>query len=130
MKTTRRARRQARRLFRACFERGLLDEARARRAAGRVARAGRRGSLPVLSHFLRLVRLEGARHRAVVESARALPPDLRTSVEAGLARAYGPGLRTSFSEDPALIGGMRVRVASDVYDGSVQAALAALKERF
>jgi F-type H+-transporting ATPase subunit delta len=130
MRTTRRTRRQARRLFRACFTGGRLDDVRALRAAARVAGAGRRGRLAILSHFLRLVRLEQARHRAVVESARALPSDLRSSVEAGLARVYGPGLQTSFSEDPALIGGMRVRVASDVYDGSVRGALAELEERF
>jgi F-type H+-transporting ATPase subunit delta len=130
MKTTRRARRQARRLFRACLEGGLLDGDRARRVAVRVARAGRRGGLAILSHFERLVRLEEERHRAVVESARALAPELRTRIEAGLTRAYGPGLRTSFSADPALIAGMRVRAASDVYDGSVRAALTALEGRF
>jgi F-type H+-transporting ATPase subunit delta len=37
---------------------------------------------------------------------------------------------TSFAENPALIGGMRVRVGSDVYDGSVRTALLALEERF
>ncbi len=130
MKTTRRARKLARRLFRACFVAGQLDEARARQAAARVAGTGRRGRLPILTHFARLVSLEQARHRAVVESARPLPADLRTSVEPSLARRYGPGLRTSFSEEPVLIGGMRVRVASDVYDGSVRAALRALEQRF
>ncbi len=130
MKTTRRSRRQARRLFRACIEHGRLDEDRARRATARVAGAGRRGSLPILSHFRRLVRLEAARHRAVVASARALPADLRARIETGLAGVYGAGLRTSYLEDPALIGGTRVRVASDVYDGSVRAALDALEERF
>ncbi|HVO09486.1 MAG TPA: F0F1 ATP synthase subunit delta [Vicinamibacteria bacterium] len=130
MKTTRRTRIRARRLFRACLVRGVLDEGRAREAARRVAAAGRRGRLAILSHFLRLVKLEQARHRAVVETASALPPELRKSVEAGLARLYGPGLSASFSEDPSLIGGMRVRVASDIYDGSVRAALGALGERF
>ena len=130
MRTTRRTRRQARRLFRACFAGELLDEARVRRVATRVARAGRRGRLALLAHFHRLVRLEAARHRAVVESAGPLPSDLRAAVERDLAQAYGPGLRTSFAEDPALIGGMRVRVGSDVYDGSVRAALAALEKRF
>jgi F-type H+-transporting ATPase subunit delta len=37
---------------------------------------------------------------------------------------------TSFAENPALIGGMRVKIGSDVYDGSVRAALEALEERF
>jgi F-type H+-transporting ATPase subunit delta len=36
----------------------------------------------------------------------------------------------SFIHSPALIGGMRIKVGSDVYDGSVQARLSALEERF
>ena len=130
MRTTRRARREARRLYRACVVDGLLDEGRARQVAERVAGARRRGSLPILSYFQRLVRLDRVRHRAVVESATPLPPDLRASVEAGVVRVYGPGVSTSFADHPALIGGMRVKVGSDVYDGSVRGALLALEERF
>jgi F-type H+-transporting ATPase subunit delta len=48
-------------------------------------------------------------------------------VQAGLDRAYGQGLETSFALNPDLIGGMRIRVGSDVYDGSVRARLAALE---
>ncbi len=130
MRTTRRARREAKRLYRACVVGGLLDEARARQVVDRVAGARRRGSLAFLSHFQRLVQLDRARHEAVVQSATPLPPDLRKSVESGVARVYGPGVSTSFADNPALIGGMRVKVGSDVYDGSVRAALLALEERF
>jgi F-type H+-transporting ATPase subunit delta len=130
MRTTRRARREARRLYRACIVGGLLDDARTRQVVERVAGARRRGSLPILSHFQRLVSLDRVRHQAVVESATPLPPDLRASVESAVARVYGPGVSTSFADNPALIGGMRVKVGSDVYDGSVRAALLALEERF
>ncbi len=130
MKTTRRARRAARRLYRACLVDGLLDDGRAGQVADRVARARRRGSLPILAHFRRLVQLDRARHRAVVESAFPLPEDLRAGVERNVARAYGPGVSTSFAQDPGLIGGMRVKVGSDVYDGSVRGALSTLEEAF
>jgi F-type H+-transporting ATPase subunit delta len=130
MKINRRARREARRLYRACLVQGLLDGGRARQVALRVAGARRRGGLPILSHFQRLVSLDRARHSAVVESAVPLSPDLRASVEADVARIYGPGVSTSFTDNPALIGGMRVKVGSDVYDGSVRRALRALEERF
>ena len=130
MRTTRRTRRAARRLYRACVVGGLLDDARARQVVDRVAGARRRGSLAFLSHFQRLVQLDRARHQAVVQSATPLPPDLRASVESGVARVYGPGVSTSFADNPALIGGMRVKVGSDVYDGSVRTALLALEERF
>ena len=129
MNANRRARREARRLYRACVVDALLDESRARRVVEALAASGRRGSLAILSHFRRLVSLDCARHSAIVESAVPLPPDLRASVEAGVASAYGPGMSTSFAENPELIGGMRVRVGSDVYDGSVRSALLTLEER-
>ncbi len=76
-----------------------------------------------------MVRLDSDRHRASVESAAALADDLRDTVREGLARVYGPGLETSFAQNPDLIGGMRIRVGSDVYDGSVRARLAAIASR-
>jgi len=130
MKINRRARRAARRLYRACLVEGLLDEGRTRKVVERVAKARRRGGLAILSHFQRLVSLDRDRHRADVESAAPLSPALRSSVEAGVKRAYGPGVSLSFAENPELIGGMRVKVGSDVYDGSVRRALLALEERF
>lgn len=47
----------------------------------------------------------------------------------GLAHVYGPDIEASFTENPALIAGLRIKVGSDVYDGSVQARLAALQSR-
>jgi len=90
----------------------------------------RRGYLALLSFFHRLVKLERARHTAEVASAVPLPADLQASVEAGLQSVYGPRLNILFAHRPELIGGMRVQVGSDVYDGSVQAGLAALEKGF
>jgi len=130
MKTNRRDRRDARRLFRACLAGGLLDEDRARLVATRLAEAHRRGSLAILSHFRRLVSLDRTAHHALVQSAMALPADIEAGVRSSVESVYGPGVSTSFEVYPALIAGMRVKVGSDVYDGSVRAALAGLAERF
>ena len=129
MKRTKQARRDAKQLFRLCLVNGLLDEGRVRQVVRRVSETRNRSRFNVLSEFRRLVKLDCARHTATVESATPLPPGMQASVQAGLSRAYGPGLNTSFSHSPALIGGMRIKVGSDVYDGSVQARLAALEAR-
>jgi F-type H+-transporting ATPase subunit delta len=129
MKSNRKIARSARRLFRLCLANGVLDEARTREVARRIALSGRRGSRTVLSNFLRLVRLDLARRVATVESAAPLPDDVRETVAAGLTRSYGAGVTTTFSVNPALVGGMRIKVGSDVYDGSVRARLAALEAR-
>ncbi len=130
MKTTRQIKRQAKRLFRFCLVNGLLDEGRVRQVAQRIIDAKRRSGLALLSYFHRLVKLDSVRHTAEVESAVPLPEDLRASVEAGLARTYGPGISASFAHNPGLIGGMRIKVGSDVYEGSVRARLVALEKSF
>ncbi len=130
MKTVKQIRRDAKQLFRLCLVNGLLDEGRARQVVQGIIEAKRRGGAALLSHFVRLVKLDRARNTAEVESATLLPDDLRTSIQADLTRVYGPRLSASFAQNPALIGGMRIKVGSDVYDGSVRAALAALEKSF
>lgn len=130
MKIGKRVKREAKHLFRCCLVDGVLDEDRVRRVAQRVAAAGRRDCPAILSHFRRLVKLDLARRTATIESAVPLAADLQAAVEAGLSRRYGRGLATAFAHRPALIGGMRIQVGSDVYDGSVRAGLMALEKSF
>ena len=130
MKITKQAKREAKQLFRYCLVNGVLDERRVRNVVQHVVAAGRRNCLAILSHLRRLVKLDLARHTATVESATPLPPDLQATIAAGLTRRYGPGLTAAFAHRPTLIGGMRIQVGSDVYDGSVRAGLAALEESF
>jgi F-type H+-transporting ATPase subunit delta len=129
MRTTKRARRAARQLYRLCLVDGALDETRARQVAQGLAASGRRGALGILMDFQRLVRLDRDRHTARVESATPLGGPLREAIQARLAKTYGPRLATSFEEDPALIGGIRIKVGTDVYDGSVRGRLNALAGR-
>jgi F-type H+-transporting ATPase subunit delta len=89
-----------------------------------------RGYLGVLAHFQRLVQLDIERRSARVESATALTPDNQATVKQNLTRVYGNGLSFTFSENPALIGGLRIKVGSDVYDGTVRGRLDRLQESF
>jgi F-type H+-transporting ATPase subunit delta len=130
MKSNRRTRRDAKQLFRLCLSDGLLDANRVRDVVRRISQSGYRERLGVLWLFRRLVALYTARHTASVQSAVPLHPDLQADVEARLSKLYGPGLSISFAHDRGLLGGMRIKVANDVYDGSVRGRLNALNARF
>jgi F-type H+-transporting ATPase subunit delta len=130
MKTTKQAVREAKQLFRVCLLDGRIDEDRVRLVVEKVLHSKRRGYLTMLRHFVRLLKLEYERHAAKIESAVPLPTDLRTRVQMGLENVYGPGLTALFTQNPVLIGGMRIKVGCDVYDNSVRSALATLAKKF
>jgi F-type H+-transporting ATPase subunit delta len=130
MKANTKIRRQAKQLYRLCLVNGMLDEDRVRQVVQRVIQSRRRGYLSLLSRFQRLVKLDFARHTANVESAMPLTADVRANVEAGLKKVYGAGVNAVFAHNPTLIGGIRIKLDSDVYDGSVQAGLASLEKQF
>jgi len=130
MTTTKQSRREAKQLFRLCLVNGRVDEDRVRQVVQSVLQSQRRGCLALLGYFQRLLRLDHAQHTAEIQSAVPLPPGLRAQVQAGLEGVYGPGISALFVHNPALIGGMRIRVGSDVYDGSVRSGLAALEKSF
>jgi F-type H+-transporting ATPase subunit delta len=128
MKVSKQTKRAAKQLFRHCLTDGVLNEDRARQVVQHVVNLKRGGRLALLSHFRRLVKEDNARHTARVESAAPMPQELQASIAADLGRVYGPGLKISYAENPALIGGMRIQAGSDVYDGSVWARLTALEQ--
>ena len=109
---------------------GKLDERRARRVVQGIIQSKRRGYLTVMGEFKHLVKLQQVRQTAKIESAAPLPPELLARVRASVEKTYGAEIATSFGEDSDLIGGLRIQVGSDVYDGSVQSRLAVLKTRF
>jgi F-type H+-transporting ATPase subunit delta len=130
MQPNKQTRREAKRLFHLCLVDGAVDGVRATRTAQAVAAGGGRDRLAVLAHFRRLLKLDLAMRTAIIESATTLPDDLRAELAAALARRYGPGLTATFSERPSLIGGVRIQVGCNVYDGSVSAGLTALEKNF
>ncbi len=66
--------------------------------------------------------------RAEVVSARALSPEQQKEAEAALSARYGAKVEASFSTDPALLGGLKIRCRGELIDGSLQGRLAKLQE--
>ncbi len=127
MKISKEARRTSRQLFRTCMADGKLDDSRVRTVVSTVASSKPRGYIGMLDAFARLVAHEVDRQRALVESASALTPATQSDLQASLSKKYDRQLTLDFSVNPELLGGIRVKVGSDVWDGSVKARLEALK---
>lgn len=130
MKTSKQTRREAKLLFRSCLLDGNLNESRVRGTIERLIAMKPRGYIAILEHFKRLAKLEIEKRTAIVESPLPLSPDQQAGLQAQLASAYGRGLNLSFVQNPALIGGLRIKVGSDVFDGSIQGRLNQLQATF
>lgn len=66
--------------------------------------------------------------KAEVTSAIELTDAEKESLRKRLTEEYGAGLTYSFSVDPSLLGGLRVRVGDRLIDNSVATRLATLRE--
>lgn len=130
MKISKQARRDAKTLFRACLQDGLLQEDRVKKTVDAVVKEKPRGYIGILNHFLRLVKTDIQNRTARVESATALDDGTKQTIQQHLASKYGSALVISFEVNPDLIGGLRVQVGSDVYDGSIRSRLARLGDCF
>jgi len=130
MKISKQAQRDARQLFRSCHVNGLLDESRVRQTVSLLSEKKPRGYVETLSRLHRLAKLDLEQHAARVESATPLPAELQSEVTNEIKKKYGAGVSISFSRNPALIGGLRIQVGSDLYDGSVKMRLQKLEESF
>ena len=130
MKISKQAQRDARQLFRSCQVNGLLDENRVRQTVSLLVTQKPRGYVGILSRLHRLVKMDLEQHAARVESATPLAPDLQADVTGEIKKKYGAGVSISFAQNPALIGGLRIQVGSDLYDCSVKMRLQKLEESF
>lgn len=130
MKVTKQGRREAKQLFRNSLIGGVLDENLVRRAIAQLLQTRPRGFMGVLIQLQRLIKLDAKRRLARIESAESLSPAQQAAIQSNLEERYGPGLTFEFSQRPDLLGGMRVQVGSDVYDGSVRTRLNEVREAF
>jgi F-type H+-transporting ATPase subunit delta len=130
MKITKEARQLSRQLFRLSLTDNRLDRAKVHSIVQTVLTEKPRHYLGALEAYQRLLRLEIAKRHAVIESATALSEEISSNVVHSLKQKYGDDLTTEFKLNPDLIAGMRIRIGSDVLDGSVRSRLARLQAQF
>jgi F-type H+-transporting ATPase subunit delta len=130
MKITRQARQSAKKYFRACLNpEGLLDEQRLRDLIQLLAARKPRNYLAILTRLLRLVELSVEERTFRVESATPLA-DRGASVFASLEKDFGRPSRTFYEQNPDLLGGLRIRRGSTIWDGSLRGRLQRLEQAF
>ncbi|MBC7979267.1 MAG: F0F1 ATP synthase subunit delta [Armatimonadetes bacterium] len=130
MKISKVAAATARRFFGLCQVNGQLDDDKLRDVVSKLIAAQPRDYRAILAAIQRLARLEASRREVLVESATELDWNSQQRVASGLAKDYGDKLTIEYKINPALLGGLRIRVGDDVLDGSVQGRLDRLSKAF
>lgn len=129
MKTNKEIRQLSREMLRASFTDGQLDRGKIASLVQSLVAKRPRHVIPILQNYERLLRLEIDKRHAKIESAGELNPQTSSQIVARLKRKYGGDLTAEFIVDPTLLGGLRVRVGSDVWDGSVRNRLERLQQQ-
>jgi F-type H+-transporting ATPase subunit delta len=127
MKLNKQIRQLSRKMLQASFTDGQLDPGRINSLVESLVKQKPRNYIDVLKNYRRLLRLELEKRHATIETASEVDPAMRSEIEANLKIKYGNDLSTEFHVLPQLLGGMRIRVGNDVWDGSVRNRLARLQ---
>ena len=129
MKINKEIRQLSREMLRASFTDGQLDPGRISSLVDSLIARKPRHYIDVLKNYRRLLRLEVEKRTATIETATELSPDAGGQIVANLKRKYGSDLAANFVVNQDLLGGMRIRVGSDVWDSSVRNRLHRLQQQ-
>lgn len=129
MKINKEIRQLSRAMMRASFTDGQLDPGKIAALVQSLIAKRPRNYIGILQNYKRLLRLEIEKRHARIESASELSAETNSRILNNLAKKYGRDLTTEFVVNCELLGGMRVRVGSDVWDGSVRHRLESLQQQ-
>ncbi len=129
MKINKEIRRLSREMLRASFSDGQLDSGRIASLVDSLIARKPRNYIDVLKNYRRLLRLEVEKRRARIETASEVDREATSKVIENLKKKYGNDLSTEYVVNPRLLGGMRIRVGSDVWDGTVRNRLERLQQQ-
>jgi F-type H+-transporting ATPase subunit delta len=128
MKIDSHARQSAKKILRAALRPdGSIDENALRDVIRLLATEKPRGYLAILYRLRKLVEIAIDERAIRIESATPLP-DEGASIIADLERQYGPSSSHSYEVKPDLLGGLRIRRGSNIWDGTVRTRLQRLEQ--
>jgi F-type H+-transporting ATPase subunit delta len=128
MKINREIRQLSREMLRASFTDGQLDVGRIASLVDSLIARKPRHYVDVLKNYRRLLRLELEKRQAKIETANELDSATSSELVSNLKKRYGSDLTAEFVVNRQLLGGMRIRVGSDVWDGTVRNRLERLQQ--
>jgi F-type H+-transporting ATPase subunit delta len=128
MKINREIRRLSHEMVRASFTDGQVDPGKISSLVQSLIEKKPRHYISILKNYKRLIRLQLQKRHARIESANELSPEVRSQIINSLQRKYGGDVTTEFVINSTLLGGLRIRVGSDVWDSSVRNRLQRLQE--
>jgi F-type H+-transporting ATPase subunit delta len=129
MKINKEIRQLSREMLRASFTDGQLDAGKISSVIDSVTARKPRNYINILKNYRRLLRLEVEKRRARIESATEMDPAAQAAVITNLKKKYGSDLTPEFVVNPEVLGGMRIKVGSDVWDGTVRNRLERLQQQ-
>jgi len=129
MKINKEIRQLSREMLRASFTDGQIDRGKITSLVQSLIAKKPRRYLDILQYYKRLVRLEIEKRHARIESANPVSPETSSRIVENLKKKKGRDLTTEFIVNPDLLGGIRIRVGSDVWDGSVRDRLERLQKQ-
>jgi F-type H+-transporting ATPase subunit delta len=129
MKINKETRQLSKALLRSSFTDGQLDSGRVASLVKSLIEKKPRHFIQVLEAYKRLLRLEIEKRTATIETATELSPEAGNQIVENLKRRYGNDLTARIIVNKDLLGGMRIRVGSDVWDSSVRNRLHRLQQQ-
>ena len=119
MKVSKASKEFATRVYRMCVENGSLNEEKLSKSISFLGQNRPSDYAGVLTELKRLVRLDVDKRTVYVESAKDLSSTESDRIRTSLTKKHGENLLFQFATNPDLIGGLKVQIGSQIYDGTV-----------
>jgi F-type H+-transporting ATPase subunit delta len=126
MHASRQSQRFARQLFSLSLADGQVSAGRVEGVLAYLSEHPPRQPLAVLRRYQRLIAIQLAKNRALVEHAGPVDDRVLRLIETAFTRKYQRPIAAAARPAPALLAGLRIRVGDDLYESSIASQLAVL----